>query len=191
MTKRWWISLIAAAAVSGITTGCQQESTTELSIHRQHGERFRPEDEPRAVDNVMFAQAAAGAREDSTLYGSHFDSHGLNSLGRAKLALMLRSEEPIDPLIVYLDLPAEMPPEPAHSTVADFLKSRGLTDSQIKLVDGANPDTIHPAAPTGAAMKALSSTGAPGGYGAGPASGAPSPEGQAPAAPAPADSTPH
>jgi len=26
MTKRWWISLIAAAAVTGITTGCQQES---------------------------------------------------------------------------------------------------------------------------------------------------------------------
>jgi len=56
----------------------------------------------------MFAQAAAGARADSTLMDPISTGHGINSLGRAKLALMLRSEEPIDPLIVYLDLPAQM-----------------------------------------------------------------------------------
>jgi hypothetical protein len=193
MTKRWWISFIAAAAVTGITTGCQQESTTSSSIHRLHGENFRPDDEPRAVDNVMFAQAAAGARADSTLYGPHFDSHGINSLGRAKLALMLRSEEPIDPLVVYLDLPAHMDAEPAHSSVTDFLKSRGLTDSQIKLVDGANPITLHGAAETGAALRALQGEGAPAGAGsnAAAAAGAYAPEAAAPPAPAPADAMPH
>ena len=191
MTKRWWISLIAAAAVTGITTGCQQESTTSSSIHRLHGEDFRPDDEPRAVDNVMLAQAAAGARADSTLYGPHFDSHGINSLGRAKLALMLRSEEPIDPLIVYLDLPAQMGTEPAHSSVTDFLKSRGLTDSQIKLVDGANPATLHAAAPTGAALRTMQGEGAPGGGAASPVGGASYPEAAAPPAPAPADAAPH
>jgi hypothetical protein len=191
MTKRWWVSLIAAAAVTGLTTGCQQETTTSSSIHRLHGETFRPDDEPRAVDNAMFAQAAAGARADSTLYGAHFDAHGINSLGRAKLALMLRSEEPIDPLIVYLDLPAEMPADPVHASVTDFLKSRGLTEAQIKLVDGANPGTIHPAAPTSNALKAMSALAAPGPAGGGGAGGSPSPETAVPPAPAPADAPAH
>jgi hypothetical protein len=195
MTKRWWVSLIAAAAVTGMTTGCHNKDNTTASTQRLHGENFRPDDEPREVDNVTFAQAAAGARADSTLYGSHFDTHGINSLGRAKLALMLRDEQPIDPLVVYIDLPSYMPAEPAHTSVSDFLKSRGLTEAQIELVDGANPRTLHAAAPTGAAMRSLSTLGAPGGGGVGAAYGATSPETAVPPAPAPApaptDATPH
>jgi len=191
MTKRWWVSLIAAAAVTGITSGCQQETSTSSSIHRAHGEVFRPDDEPRAVDNVMFAQAAAGARADSTLYGCHFDTHGLNSLGRAKLALMLRDEQPIDPLVVYLDIPSYMPAEPAHTSVNDFLKSRGLTETQIELVDGANPRTLHGAAATGSSMRSISAMGAPSGAGVGPAGGSTSPETAVPPAPAPTDPYSH
>lgn len=191
MTKRWWVSLIAAAAVTGVTTGCHNKNTSTASGQRLHGENFRPDDEPRAVDNVMFAQAAAGARGDATLYGPHFDTHGLNSLGRAKLAMMLRDEQPIDPLVVYLDLPTYMSAEPAHTSVTDFLKSRGLTEAQIELVDGANPRTIHSAAQTGASMRALSAMGAPGGAGVGAAGGSTSPETAVPPAPAPADAAPH
>ena len=191
MTKRWWVSLIAAAAVTGMTTGCQQESTTSSDIRRLHGQNFRPDDEPRAVDNLMYAQAAAGARADSTLSGVHFDTHGINSLGKSKLALMLRDEQPIDPLVVYMDLPSYMPAEPAHTSVTDFLKSRGLTDAQIELVDGSNPRTLHAAAATGSSMRAISSMGAPGGGGVGPAGGATSPETAVPPAPASTEAAPH
>jgi hypothetical protein len=103
-------------------------------------------------------QAAVGARADATLYPVHFNDAGLNSLGREKLELMLEDEEATQPLVVYLDLPDGADAAPAHKAVADFLKARGLTESQMKVVDSPNPKTLHPAADALTGLTALQQT---------------------------------
>jgi hypothetical protein len=120
-----------------------------------HGEDFAPEGEPRAVQNVSAAQAAVGAREDATLRAVHFNDTGLNSLGQQKLDLMLGVEQPNAPLVVYLDFPAGTQVANSHESVTEYLKGHGLADAQIKVVDGPNPHTLHPAADALAGLTAM------------------------------------
>ena len=160
MTKHTRLGLLTAATLA-LAAGCQHNPT-------MHGENFAPENEPRAVQNVTAAQAAAGARQDATLRAAHFSETGLNSLGQEKLDLMLAVEQPNAPLVVYLDMPAGTQIANSHDSVTEYLKGHGLSDSQIKLVDGPNPHTLHPAAEalTGLAtmqQQAQGANGAPGG----------------------------
>ena len=151
---------IFATAALLVIAGCHSSSQPPLL----HGEHFVPDDQPHAVDNVAAAQAARGARADATLYSSHFNDAGLNSTGREKLELMLEDEDPAQPLVVYLDLPAGADLAPAHQAVTEYLKARGLPENQIKLVDGPNRKTLHPSADalTGLAnLQQTQSTGAP------------------------------
>jgi len=140
---KWFptFEFLATAALLAVA-GCQSASRPPLL----HGEHFVPDDQPHSVDNVAAAQAARGARADATLYSCHFNDAGLNSTGRQKLELMLEDEDPAQPLVVYLDLPAGADLAPAHQMVTDYLKARGLPENQIKLVDGPNPRTLHPSA---------------------------------------------
>ena len=93
------------------------------------------------------AQAASGARADATLSRQHFDGPALNSLGQAKLALMLKDDDAASPMKVYLNTGEKDPAyKQREQSVAAFLKDKGLRDTQIELVAGPNPESTSPAA---------------------------------------------
>ena len=154
MKNQRLVRCFAVAVVTVLSAaGCHRGASQATKLH---GERFAPDDEPRAVQNFAAAQAAAGARSDGTLHAVHFDAQGLNSLGREKIDLMMRGEEPAQPLVVYLDVArGPVTAEAARQSVTDYLKGRGLPENQIKLVDGPNTGSLHPAAEAGAALKTL------------------------------------
>jgi hypothetical protein len=146
-----WFSLAAAAALAAASAGCHGNTSSA----RLHGERFEDDDAPRPVRNIAAVQAANGARADATLYPSHFNASGLNSLGRDKLDKMLLDDEAAPPLVVYLDLPKGDAVPQAHSAVANYLKGRGVSDAQFKVEDGANPKALHRADEVVASMDAF------------------------------------
>ncbi|HEY2585478.1 MAG TPA: hypothetical protein VGI81_06935 [Tepidisphaeraceae bacterium] len=145
-----WIGWAMAAALVMLTAGCHHSADNAARpLPEMHGEAFPPDSDTRAVLEVNTAQAAAGARQDASLYAVHFDATGLNSLGRRKLDLMLADETPAEPLVVYLDLPADTDAPAAQKnrqSVVAYLKDRGLQDSQISLIDGPNPHVSASAA---------------------------------------------
>jgi hypothetical protein len=188
MKKLNWINWVAAAAVLGLTTGCHSSNNNPPpSTALIHGEGFPPDSDMRAVWNIRTAQAAAGARKDGSLYEMHFDSAGLNSLGQQKLDLMLADEEPADPLVIYLDLPASTLTDKDRLSVIAYLKDRGLPESQVSLKEGPNPRAAASAADASAGLQALQNPGAatPG------AGGAPTASPSAAASGAGASSTTH
>lgn len=159
MQKLKWIGLFAAAALVVLTAGCHHDDSQNSTV-LLHGEVI-PEHDASQVWQVRGAQAAAGARQDATLYGVHFDEAGLNSLGQQKLDAMLDAEEPAEPLLVYLDVPDHFSAEKDRASVIAFLKDRGLQDSQIALKDGPNPHTASSAADAMTNLHALQTGGNP------------------------------
>lgn len=149
--KTPWLTLAAAALLAG----CQHSSQPV----KLHGENFQPDEEAHATQNICAAQAATGARRDATLYPCHFGEHGLNALGRQKLDLMLEDDEPATPLVVYLDPSLDYSLAKAHQSVTDYLKGKGLPESQLRLQDGPNPQTRHPAAEALTQLQNLQSQG--------------------------------
>ena len=150
-----WITLAASAALVAVSSGCHNGNTSE----RLHGEKFDEDDAPRASRNVAAVQAANAARADATLYPAHFNSAGLNSLGRDKLEKMMLDDESTPPMTVYLDLGKnEASVKLAHTAVAEYLKARGVAESQFKIEDGPNPKTVHPSEDAIAGLHALNST---------------------------------
>ena len=147
MKHRFFLPFLALLAVAG----CAHRTQPAIV----HGENYPPEGQPRAVYEVNAAQSAAGARADATLYAAHFNQAGLNSLGQQKLDLMLGADEPAQPLVVYFDLPSGASLDSAHNSVRNYLKTQGLGDSQIKLLDGPNPQMLHPAADAMAGLENL------------------------------------
>ena len=146
-----WLTFAAAALVA-LSAGCHNAENKELL----HGEKFDADDAPRASRNAVAVQAANGARADSTLYAAHFNSAGLNSLGRQKLDLMMLDDEATPPMTVYLDLGKdEASVKLAHTAVAEYLKARGVAESQFKIEDGQNPKTLHRAEETATGLDAL------------------------------------
>jgi hypothetical protein len=151
-----WIGWMTAGMVVVLTAGCHnQTDTTTTSAPLIHGELYVPDSERRDVQNVTLAQAAAGARKDATLYQCHFDSNGINSLGRQKLDLMLEDNAPVDPLVVYLDLPANGLVGQDRDSVIAYLEDRGLQESQVALKDGTNPNNAISAAEATASLHAM------------------------------------
>src|SRR5204863_9049296 len=89
-------------------------------------------------------QNASGAREDATLQAYHFDKGSLNSLGRAKLALMLDDDAANNPITIYLNVPASDEFKSARQdAVVAYLKDQGLEESQIAFKAGTNPEMHH------------------------------------------------
>lgn len=157
MQKLKWIGLFAAAALVVLTAGCHHDDSQNSTV-LLHGEVI-PDHDSSAVWQIRNAQLAAGARQDATLYAVHFDEAGLNSLGQQKLDLMLADEQPAEPMIVYLDLPADAAADKDRASVAAFLKDRGLQDTQIALKDGPNPHTASSAADAMADLHAMQPAG--------------------------------
>jgi hypothetical protein len=136
------------------------------------GEFFPPQGEVRDVERVERVQAASGARVDSTLYPAHFDKGELNSLGRQKLSLMIDDDDANNPLVIYLDVPADDEFKAAkQDSVIAYLKDQGLEEKQISFRQGPNPATFH-LAEDGLIRMAKTETGAaPGNAGSSPAPG--------------------
>lgn len=159
MQKLKWIGVFAAAALVVLTAGCHHDDSQNSTV-LLHGENI-PEHDASLAWDIRGAQAAAGARQDATLYAVHFDEGGLNSLGQQKLDMMLADEQPAEPLVVYLDLSADETVGKDRASVIAFLKDRGLQDAQIALKDGPNPHTASSAADAVANLHTLQSGGNP------------------------------
>lgn len=147
-TSRWIVGAVGAALVGGCGHSARPNPRRDL---------FPPDDQPRATQNIAAAQEAAGARTDATLCKQHFDFGALNELGQQKLDRMLQAVETSQPLVVYLDLPAGSDMTQARGSVTEYLRSRGLAESQIHLTDGSNPNATGSAADAITALQALQS----------------------------------
>ena len=145
-TKRFLrLALIGCAggAALGLAAGCGSSGSDKA----MHGELFPPDEAIRPVDRMVEVQSAAAARADATLNAYHFDQGAaLNSLGRAKLDLMLRDDDDSLPLVVYLDVrDASGPTDKQRDAVRHYLADRGVAETQVELRDGPNLTYTRPA----------------------------------------------
>jgi hypothetical protein len=129
-----WAALAAAAAVS--SGGCK-----DAHVH----EAFFPDLNDSQTKLAMGVQTARGARIDATLYGIHFDGVELNSLGQAKLDLMLEGGGGgADPITVYISA-AVAEADQHRAAVERYLTHVGLEQGRFQTVAGPNPRSTHPA----------------------------------------------
>ena len=94
-------------------------------------------------------QTSNAARIDANLYPHHFNANQLNSLGRAKVLLMLQDCETCEPIVVHL----------VDAGEGDLLAQRKeAVELYLKTADGPNPKNFHPAAPSLARMMKVESS---------------------------------
>ncbi|HEX2972528.1 MAG TPA: hypothetical protein VHP11_09345, partial [Tepidisphaeraceae bacterium] len=130
------VGAIGLVLSGALVAGCR-------SSNKPEGEIFLPEGQVRDVDRMAAAQAAAGARADAMLYPRHFDGGELNSLGQSKLHLMVADKPANQPLVVYLNWPADNPlATDRRGAVEKYLRDAGLVEEQIELKDGSNPEAV-------------------------------------------------
>src|ERR1700722_6492599 len=131
--------LIKAIIFTGtvlILCGCRPPAQT--SDGRNHSEQFLPEEQPTAEGQLLQAQIVRGAGGDATLYAMHFTGADLNSLGRAKLDLML-CDSGAGTLAVWMAIPDDEQASARRMSVAAYLKDHGIFPEQIAFGRGANP----------------------------------------------------
>src|ERR1051326_1677055 len=101
---RFGKAVLVMFAAGSFVLGCQDNKKPQ-SARREPMRRQPPMAEPgKSVDRFLEIQAANGARNDATLYPSHFDGGELNALGRSKLALLMHGGRTGQPTVVYLAL---------------------------------------------------------------------------------------
>jgi len=122
-----------------VMAGCQQQTAVN------HADDFAPDDQPKAINRQADAQAERGAGADATLYKCHFDGVNLNSLGKAKLDLILKDSGG-EALTIWMAEPDDASAQMRRLSVAGYLKDHGVAPEQVTFGSGANPDTDHPAA---------------------------------------------
>jgi hypothetical protein len=169
-TSRFGLGLLGVLPlICGGVAGCKN---TDPEVH---GEVFPADDRVNPVTRFSDVQKASGARNDATLYASHFDGGKLNSLGEAKLDLMMRDDAMVSPMMVYVSGAGDMN-DARKASITTYLKDHGLKDEQVRIAEGANPGTFSPAAPSLARMsKTESGATETAGAGAGAAGGASAP----------------
>jgi hypothetical protein len=134
-----WALKIAGAVLAGLGlssfAGCQMDSSSMTDF-------FPPEDAPRATQQFQTVQAASGARNDATLQPLHFDGERLNSLGEAKLDLLLKDDDTVEPVVLYMNVADKDSNFSARKdAVTRYLDDRGLPKEQVKFETGPNPNT--------------------------------------------------
>jgi uncharacterized membrane protein YgcG len=122
-----------------VLAGCRQQAPVN------HSEDFTSDDQPKAIDRLLDAQAARGAASDATLYDVHFDGAQLNSLGTAKLDLMVKDGGAL-PLAVWMAVSEDDKMQMRRLAVAAYLKDKGVALDQVRFAIGPNPATGSPAA---------------------------------------------
>lgn len=132
--------LFGLAAVM-IVGGC-------AAVERQSDQAFFHAEKREHYADVFSAHARAGARSDATLHPVHFTGTELNSLGSAKLELMLPDVESAMPLVVYLNLTGdENEMNLRRTAVSNYLLDAGLASDQFRVELGRNPASWHPSQP--------------------------------------------
>jgi hypothetical protein len=135
-----------AGAIAIASTGCSKEQ-------KSHNDPFFPDPQASSVRKFERSQTAKGARNDGMLYAHHFDGDRLNTLGKQKLTLMLGDDTGAKTMKVYLVKLGEGATLDARKkAINDYLKDGLRPDEKLELVNGINPDTYHPSAPTIARM---------------------------------------
>jgi hypothetical protein len=135
-----------------LLVGCQTDQSSVTD--------FFPDNEARSTQNFMTAQAAAGARADATLQPMHFDGDHLNSLGEAKLDLMLKDDNTDPTIVVYMNLATDHPHLRARrDAVVTYFEDRGVTKDSIEFKNGSNTEQTSLAAQHLSRMSKTESTG--------------------------------
>jgi colicin import membrane protein len=101
-----------------------------------------PEEQGRYLDMWFEAQAAAGAYEDQELHNAHFDCGVLNSLGRAKLALLLKGAHHKCATVHITGNVREQ--QTRVASVEQFWKDSAYSDVKLTVKDGVNEDLLTP-----------------------------------------------
>jgi len=136
-TKLETLTLTLVAALL-IAAGCTENQ--QAASDKEYGQEFVDRHDS-GVTKIAHAQAVGGASGDAILYPVHFNGPKLNSLGKAKLDLIV--EHPTDqPRAVYVNLAESDPALGArHEAVAAYLHEQGLGDADFKIESGTNPGT--------------------------------------------------
>ena len=158
MKTRTTYWLLAGVALS-LAAGCSSQSNPEPSSY-VHGEYYLPDGTYRDEQKFIDITVANGACADGTLRPVHFTGDTLNSLGEKKLDNMLEADTGSKTtLTVFIDIPKSDPAfDKRQELVTTYLKTKGLKDSQIALVDGPNLKYSAPAAPGDKALDMFNST---------------------------------
>jgi type IV pilus biogenesis protein CpaD/CtpE len=131
-------ALLATSALAALAGGCQDPNM-------QRGETFDDNDHPAPIGLIAESQAAAGAKQDATLYDRHFRGDRLDPLGQSKLDLMLKGTANGDPVQVFLDMPDDQAAA-RRAAVAAYLQQAGVPAERIELATGPNPHCTTPTA---------------------------------------------
>jgi hypothetical protein len=146
------LTVLSFAAVVVFASGCRNHKNIE---HAAQIGQFKGDTDPRAIHDFTRIQAANGARDDGMLRDHHFAGTRLNSLGRAKVDLMLGdlddSADAID-LWLNLDEAADTTAGRREAVVA-YLNAKGVTGNAVRLSVGPNPNAWKPAASGIAGLK--------------------------------------
>ena len=141
MTTTNKTTMLATAATAAVTLlalggGCNNKNEAAQNAI------FKPQGDER-VSAFADVQAANGARSDGMLYAHHFEGGQLNSLGRAKVLLMLDD--------TTTTTGAESQTRVVHLVDAgegDLLAQRKQSvELYLKTAEGPNELAFHPAAP--------------------------------------------
>jgi hypothetical protein len=170
-------NFVLAGLVLSLAAGCGSKQLTEEQKHYKHGESYLADGVAHDEEKFIEITIANGARADGTLRPVHFTGTELNSLGKKKLNYMLDADTgSATTLTVYIDIPkSDEAFEQRHESVTGYLKTQGLKDAQIALVDGPNVKYTAPAAQGTKALDAFS--GSDGSY-SGAAAGSSAPAGK-------------
>ena len=155
--RKLWLGglgVVCGVALYAASSGCQNDNaTSDANANAIHGEMFPGDGDERAVDRFVKVQSASAARADATLNDNHFDSGGeLNSLGRAKLDLMMKDDEASLPMVVYVDVRradsrqgAAAAAERCQDSARRYLADHGMADDRVEFRTGPNFGYRHPA----------------------------------------------
>lgn len=138
-TTKWKTIGIAAALLAA---GCASQNSPSTAAGT---DLIQPDSAPRDITPLLNNQAANGAASDGTLYPCHFDGAYLNSLGVAKLNLIL-ADPKHDTLKIWMAVAEDEQSEPRRMAVGMYLHDHGVPLTQIQFGQGPNPDTLHSSA---------------------------------------------
>jgi hypothetical protein len=141
-TKRLYtLCLLAASTTVLFAAGCNSGPPSESDTAHSKAEITE-------TQQLEQTQEVSGARAECTLYPDQFDGPTLSSLGTTALDEILTDSHSTNPLVVYLDLPADDKyAQDRQAAVSRYLQDRGgLKPEQIEFHPGASPAVYSPAA---------------------------------------------